>query len=298
MADSTLTGKELNLLQADVNKDNTMELDNTISQSKEDTSTKSSQAEEITIEGEKRVIENGVTAANNIAPYFVTIAHAAAEPVDMKHFCAAVTDLAGLNSPRVVIGDINTIVDPGEAMGCKPQKGLEDFTNCIAEYRFGTISVIHLARTCSDHTPLLFECKGFSAAPKSSFRFQNMWLQHENFKRVVADSWSVPIYREPMYVLWHKLKRLKANLKHWTKNTFGNIFSQIEQDEDTVMRLLKIYEESGSPVDKEACIKNKQTTTDVWHLRRSIGGRLVELGGSMIRTDQQHSFTHLLKEGG
>ncbi|GAA0154813.1 hypothetical protein LIER_12686 [Lithospermum erythrorhizon] len=188
------------------------------------------------------------------------------------------------------------MVDPIESKGCKPQKGLKDFTNCIddchledAGYigsiftwtngskfkrldrvlsnhgcveRFSNVTVRHLAKSGSDHSPFLVECRGFSQAPRSSFRFQNMWLMHQEFMQVVADDWKKPMFGEPIYTLWQKLKRLKTTLKHWNKETFGNVFTLVEQEEDEVLRHEHIFEKSNSPADRGALHKAQAT-----HLR-------------------------------
>ncbi|GAA0156703.1 hypothetical protein LIER_38326 [Lithospermum erythrorhizon] len=45
------------------------------------------------------------------------------------------------------------------------------------------LNVRHLAKTTSDHAPLLIELKLLHDTPRGSFRFQNMWLHHEDLKQ-------------------------------------------------------------------------------------------------------------------
>lgn len=47
----------------------------------------------------------------------------------------------------------------------------------------------HLSKESSDHLPLLFTFNHDSACPLGGFRFQNMWLNHPNFRNVFMNSW-------------------------------------------------------------------------------------------------------------
>ncbi|GAA0156948.1 hypothetical protein LIER_38377 [Lithospermum erythrorhizon] len=49
---------------------------------------------------------------------------------------------------------------------------------------FSNSKVSYLARTHSDHSPILVELSSDYLMNKSSFKFQNMWTSHENFIKV------------------------------------------------------------------------------------------------------------------
>ncbi|KZV43351.1 hypothetical protein F511_27254 [Dorcoceras hygrometricum] len=56
---------------------------------------------------------------------------------------------------------------------------------------FNCLKVEHLNRFGSDHSPLLFNGY-FLPKPKSSFRFQNMWVLHNEFLQIVRLIWNNP----------------------------------------------------------------------------------------------------------
>ena len=81
------------------------------------------------------------------------------------------------------------------------------FTSCIA-----------LPRVTSDHSPLIFSATKFSPNGARPFRFQSMWLQHPNFRDIVAKCWSSgQSWGCPMYVMLQQLKALKSCLRVWNK---------------------------------------------------------------------------------
>ncbi|VFQ76034.1 unnamed protein product [Cuscuta campestris] len=93
--------------------------------------------------------------------------------------------------------------------------------------------VHHLDRVGSDHAPLLVECKSHERPPARPFTFLNVWTEHEDFQKVVADSWREDITGNPMFVFGAKLKRLAHSLKRWNRDTFSHIFGRLkvlEQD--------------------------------------------------------------------
>nr|GME05807.1 uncharacterized protein LOC109164037 [Ipomoea batatas] len=94
-------------------------------------------------------------------------------------------------------------------------------------------SVQHLSRTSSDHCPLLVTSQALSVQHISKhFIFLNVWTKHEDFLRVVKESWDVPIDGALCTFLATKLSRLKKVLTPWNKETFGNIFSKLQELED------------------------------------------------------------------
>ena len=54
-----------------------------------------------------------------------------------------------------------------------------------------------------------------------------MWVAHEDCINVVRNCWNTNIIGCPMFVLSEKLKLLKAALKQWNKDTFGNVNDQV-----------------------------------------------------------------------
>ncbi|KAH6767718.1 hypothetical protein C2S52_018701 [Perilla frutescens var. hirtella] len=57
---------------------------------------------------------------------------------------------------------------------------------------FAVTRVTHLSRHTLDHASLLVRCQFLDQIPKSSFRFQNMWIRHHTFRDTVIQEWIAP----------------------------------------------------------------------------------------------------------
>jgi hypothetical protein len=56
------------------------------------------------------------------------------------------------------------------------------------------------------------------------FKFENMWLKSKGFVEQVKLWWmSYEFHGLPSYVLTNNLKALKANLKKWNEEVFGDV---------------------------------------------------------------------------
>ncbi|VFQ64277.1 unnamed protein product [Cuscuta campestris] len=167
-----------------------------------------------------------------------------------------------------VVGDFNCLLDPSEKKGGRPYAPVKyrPFVECVEDCelvdspfigedytwfnnRVGGVEVRsrldrllfnqpwmdmfsclvhHLDRVGSDHAPLLVECKSHERPPARPFTFLNVWTEHEDFQRVVADSSREDITGSPMFVFGAKLKRLAHSLKRWNRDTFGHIFDRLK----------------------------------------------------------------------
>nr|GMD12838.1 uncharacterized protein LOC109193312 [Ipomoea batatas] len=94
-----------------------------------------------------------------------------------------------------------------------------------------------------------------SVAPKH-FVFLNVWIKHEDFQRVVRDSWVVPVEGAHMHVLATKLKRLGRVLGVWSKELFGDIFAKLREYEERVQVLEGVLQQN--PSDERALIEYKE----------------------------------------
>ena len=98
-----------------------------------------------------------------------------------------------------------------------------------------------LPRPISDHFPILVEARGILRG-KSSFRFENMWLNMDGFKDRVHSGWNqYSFLSTPSFVLAKKLKALKADIIQWNRSEFGNVECQ-KKDLLEALKLLYVKE--------------------------------------------------------
>jgi exonuclease III len=91
------------------------------------------------------------------------------------------------------------------------------------EDHFGQLAQKAIPRLLSDHCPIILDSGGFIRG-KSYFKFENMWLRHEDFAEKVKSWWgSYEFQGSPSFVLANKLKALKEDIKFWNKNTFEDL---------------------------------------------------------------------------
>jgi hypothetical protein len=92
---------------------------------------------------------------------------------------------------------------------------------------WGDCSVWVCSRDISDHCSLVLKYVENDRSPKP-FRFNNYWLDHKDFKKVVEDCWRAQEVNGWMaFVLKEKLKALKFFLKDWHKSEFGSVDNRI-----------------------------------------------------------------------
>jgi hypothetical protein len=90
------------------------------------------------------------------------------------------------------------------------------------EEHYPDVSQRRLPRLLSDHSLLLLDC-GTQREGKRHFKFENMWLKSDGFVDQVQWWWeSYDFQGLPSYVLANKLKALKADLKKWNAEVFGD----------------------------------------------------------------------------
>ncbi|KAG2674104.1 hypothetical protein I3760_13G120200, partial [Carya illinoinensis] len=93
------------------------------------------------------------------------------------------------------------------------------FTN-----RFHSAFFEYLQWKTSDHCPMLIHSqKPVVSYGHHPFRFQNMWVSHENFLRCVEEVWKEPTTSVSLVRLAKKLKKIKLALRAWIKQVFGHV---------------------------------------------------------------------------
>ena len=85
---------------------------------------------------------------------------------------------------------------------------------------FPEANVTHLARVNSDHCPVLLNlCPNLTNTSNRPFRFQPMWLSHNDFPAIVREFWA-----GMEDDLAGAVTRFTHKTQIWNKEVFGNIF--------------------------------------------------------------------------
>ncbi|XP_070041267.1 uncharacterized protein [Nicotiana tomentosiformis] len=106
-----------------------------------------------------------------------------------------------------------------------------------------TIEVEYLIRTGLDHAPLLITCRVQATNFVKPFRFLNFRTKHATFMDVVRLNWEVDFIGDSFLMFKQKIKRVKAALSKWSRETFGDIFKQLAILKDIVTVKEMLFEE-------------------------------------------------------
>ena len=91
------------------------------------------------------------------------------------------------------------------------------------EEHYVNVSQRVIPHVLSNHCPLLLEA-GVVRRGRSAFKFENMWLTVEGFVDRVKHWWDGYSFAgSPSFILAQKLKALKADLKKWNREEFGDL---------------------------------------------------------------------------
>ncbi|XP_019183220.1 PREDICTED: uncharacterized protein LOC109178127 [Ipomoea nil] len=142
------------------------------------------------------------------------------------------------------------------------------------------------------------------------FVFLNVWIKHDDFLRVVRDSWQVPVEGAPMFVIATKLNRLGKVLSTWSKTVFGDIFVKLREYEDSVQALEAALQQH--PEDENALIEYKKGVAllqkqiaieeDFWQQKARItdvqdGERNSRFFHSVVKERRRKLYIHRVKGG-
>ena len=156
------------------------------------------------------------------------------------------------------------------------------FTNTAAMVQH-PILVITLPFYSSDHAPILILPQQRMNIPRPPFRFQNMWLRHEDFQSFVRSHWHGHLSESPMETLNYRLRNLKFHLRWWNRHVFGNIHTQVDALKHELADVNRFLQ--------------TQFADDIWERRNRVSDRLDE----MVRRQElfylQKSRAQWLKEG-
>ncbi|KAK9922738.1 hypothetical protein M0R45_031185 [Rubus argutus] len=97
------------------------------------------------------------------------------------------------------------------------------FCTCDWRSSFPEAFIRHLAKMKSDHCPLLLQLHSNNRVNRAAtpFRFQAMWMSHNEFAPYVGNTW-----KSSSGTFVEKITALSTALQEWNNNTFGNIFKR------------------------------------------------------------------------
>jgi hypothetical protein len=120
-----------------------------------------------------------------------------------------------------------------------------------------------LARDSSDHTPCVITASTLVPKPQV-FRFENYWLEHEDFQTVLIQGWEQPsLHQDAAKVLTAKFKNLRKVFKAW-KSQLPNLTKTIQNCKE-VIQFMDILEEG------------RDLTLEEWNFRQIIIDHLQDL---------------------
>ncbi|XP_019425135.1 PREDICTED: uncharacterized protein LOC109334017 [Lupinus angustifolius] len=143
---------------------------------------------------------------------------------------------------------------------------------------WNSVSCCTLPKISSDHHPLLLTCCLSISKRTSSFRFLKMWMNHPDCSRVIEEAWNDSIVGCPMFIVSEKLKRLKAKLKSWNWNVFGNIHQNVQNsmtNVENIQACINSYGPSDDLLDQEGnaqlnLLKALNMENDFWKEKSRI----------------------------
>ncbi|KAE8714581.1 OB-fold-like isoform 1 [Hibiscus syriacus] len=152
---------------------------------------------------------------------------------------------------------------------------LLNFPESFAEFK---------AQGASDHClGLLWSHKGALAKKPRPFKFFNCWTAHEEFFRVVKESWQVHCACTAMQCLFNKLRRLKPCLKDFNKVHFSDIYGRV-RSKRAELEQIQVFNLSH--------VEQRRVEEEM-----SIHAALVDLEVAESEFYRQRAKIHWLKEG-
>ncbi|XP_026439702.1 uncharacterized protein LOC113338510 [Papaver somniferum] len=121
---------------------------------------------------------------------------------------------------------------------------MQDFPEVL-----NVFNLIHAPSSCggekySDHSPLLGSCVNIPKLKNLPFRVLKIWLEYEDFKRLIKEIWKEEVRGNPMFVFMQKMKIMKLKIKEWNWAVFGDIRVKLAKAGEEVLEATLISDKS------------------------------------------------------
>ncbi|XP_026442383.1 uncharacterized protein LOC113341885 [Papaver somniferum] len=179
------------------------------------------------------------------------------------------------DTPWLVMGDFNCVLRNEEKKGGREPRTLviNDFSDWMEDndlFEADFLDSKYTWANVSDHSTLI----GFPFAnpriKRAPFRVQKMWFSHQDFMRMVIESWNAPVSGSPFFIYPFNLKRLKATMKEWNLQVFGNVYAKLKQAKLTMEVALRISDEDPEDIAKINSAKEASVTLQEIRSQQSI----------------------------
>ncbi|KAL3345622.1 hypothetical protein AABB24_024533 [Solanum stoloniferum] len=174
-----------------------------------------------------------------------------------------------------------------------------------------SVKMEHLAKTGSDHAPLLLYFGGHQPHIRKSFKFLKFWVEEADFKDVVKRSWVAHENSNIFITIKQKMKNTKYALACWSKERFGDIFKQLIIREE-IARLKEEFFEENPIVSNRTVLQSGQAELkkylqfeeEFWRQKTRIqwfpeGDRNTRFFHSLVKGRRKRlSLSRIIKEDG
>uniref|UniRef100_A0A1D1ZAL7 LINE-1 reverse transcriptase n=1 Tax=Anthurium amnicola TaxID=1678845 RepID=A0A1D1ZAL7_9ARAE len=92
------------------------------------------------------------------------------------------------------------------------------------------------------------------------FKFHSMWTSHPDFLKIVREAWHTHLSGSPMFSFCQKLKSVKAALKRWNMQGFGDIYANISSSKKKLMDIQGQLQ--LSPLNEDLIYKEKSARSE------------------------------------
>ena len=130
-------------------------------------------------------------------------------------------------------------------------------------FNYFPITLSQMDLTCSDHSYVLLNTAQAHLLRKgTAFKYQHSWTCYHETHTLVRKNWNAQFSGTPMFRLAQKLKRLKLDLKSWSKRTFENFKHKLERNAESLLR-----------IEQRLVLQPHSARLNNWHFRLVKSGK-------------------------